>query len=89
MGRAAILDAAKRAVMVDRAATHGAAERSLGDLAVLWSVRLGQRITPEQAAIMMVDLKTVRAWRNPGHADNYVDIAGYAALAGEIAGGEG
>ena len=35
---------------------------------------------------MLVDLKTVRAWGNPAHDDNWVDIAGYAACGGEIAG---
>jgi hypothetical protein len=35
---------------------------------------------------MMVDLKTVRAWGNPSHHDNWIDVAGYAACGGEIAG---
>ena len=30
-------------------------------------------------------LKTVRAWGNPDHGDNWVDIAGYAACGGELA----
>jgi hypothetical protein len=33
---------------------------------------------------MMIDLKTVRAWNNPSHADNWIDIAGYAACGGEM-----
>lgn len=84
-GRAAILDAARQAVMVDRAATHGAVERSFGTIADLWSARLGVAITAAQVAIMLIDLKTVRAWGNPAHADNWVDMAGYAACGGEIA----
>ena len=31
-------------------------------------------------------LKVARANENPSHADNYIDIAGYAACAGEIEG---
>lgn len=85
MNRAEILDAAREAVMVDRAATHGDAEQSFAQIAALWSVRLGIAITPEQVAILMIDLKTVRAWGNPGHADNWIDLAGYAACGGELA----
>lgn len=37
---------------------------------------------------MLVDLKVTRAWGNPSHGDNWVDIAGYAACGGELAGAE-
>lgn len=84
--RAAILADATQAVTKDRAATHGAAERSFGQIAAVWSVRLGVTVTPAQVALMLVDLKVTRAWGNPGHQDNWVDIAGYAACGGEIAG---
>jgi hypothetical protein len=84
--RATVLDVAKRAVTKDRAATHGALENSFAAIAAIWSVRLGVTITQAQVSIMMVDLKTVRAWGNPGHADNWVDIAGYAACGGELSG---
>lgn len=83
--RAAILDAAREAVTVDRAATHGAAERSFALIAALWSARLGRQIAPHEVALMLIDLKTARAQGNPGHADNWIDIAGYAACGGEIA----
>lgn len=85
--RALILDQARSAVTKDRAATHGALESSFGQIAAIWSVRLGVTLTPAQVAIMMVDLKTVRGWGNPSHLDNWVDIAGYAACGGELAGG--
>lgn len=85
MGRAEILDAARQAVTVDRAATHGAAEDTFAAIARLWSARLGRKLTPEQVAIMLIDLKTARAWGNPGHGDNWIDIAGYAACGGELA----
>lgn len=86
--RAKILDAAIEAVTKDRAATHGGLESSFGQIAAIWSVRLGVTVTPAQVAIMMIDLKTVRGWGNPGHLDNWVDMAGYAACGGELAGGE-
>lgn len=85
MTRVNFLDAAHRAVVKDRAATHGNPDKSFAQLAAIWGVRLGVDITPAQVAILLVDLKTVRAWTNPGHADSWVDIAGYAALGGELA----
>jgi hypothetical protein len=85
--RTKILDAAHEAVTKDRAATHGSVEASFAQLAAVWSVRLGVTVTPAQVALMLVDLKVTRAWGNPGHGDNWVDIAGYAACGGEIAGG--
>ena len=84
MRRADILTAAAQAVTVDRAATHGDLEDNFASIAAIWGIRLGCAITPAQVAIMMVDLKTVRAWGNPGHADNWIDVAGYAACGGEV-----
>lgn len=87
MSRDDILREAAQAVTVDRAATHGDMEDNFSNIAQIWSVRLGKTVTTEQVAIMMVDLKTVRAWGNPGHMDNWVDMAGYAACGGEISDG--
>lgn len=87
MNRAEILDAAIQCVTRDRAATHGDAENTFGRIAAIWSARTGVTITPAQVCIMLVDLKTCRAWGNPAHADNWVDMAGYAACGGEIAAG--
>lgn len=85
MTRAEILDTARTAVTRDRAATHGDLDVTFGLIARLWSARLGLDLTGAQVALMMIDLKTARAWGNPGHADNWLDIAGYAACGGEIA----
>ena len=87
LSRASILAAARDAVLRDRAATHGDVESSFAHLAAVWSARLGLTVTPAQVALMLVDLKVTRAWGNPSHGDNWVDIAGYAACGGEIAGG--
>lgn len=85
MTRKDILRAAHEAVMVDRAATHGDIEDSFATIAAIWSLRLGVPIRPDQVVILLTDLKTVRAWGNPSHADNWIDIAGYAACGGELA----
>ncbi len=85
MNRATILSTAAEYVTKDRAATHGEAEQTFGRIAAVWSARLGLTITPAQVCILMADLKTCRAWGNPEHTDNWIDLAGYAACGGEIA----
>ena len=85
MNRTHILETANEYVTKDRASTHGDAEDSFSKLAALWGARLGVHLRPDQVAIMMLDLKTVRAWDNPKHQDNWIDMAGYAACGGEIA----
>jgi hypothetical protein len=60
-------------------------ENNFSTIGKIWSARLGIDISPEQVSIMLIDLKTVRAWSNPTHCDNWVDMAGYAACGGEIA----
>lgn len=87
--RLTILDAAAQAVTVDRAATHGQPEDTFGAIARVWSARLGVTLRSDQVAVMLVDLKTCRAWGNPFHSDNWVDMAGYAACGGELAMSEG
>ena len=86
MNRSSILEAAHSAVMVDRVQTHGQPEDSFSGIAQMWSILLGCNVTNEQVALMLVALKTVRAWGNPAHVDNWVDIAGYAACGAELAG---
>jgi len=53
--------------------------------AAMLSLRLGVEVTKSKACIIMIDLKSIRAWFNPGHADNWVDIAGWGSLGGELA----
>ena len=84
-GRAEILGKAGECVLKDRAATHGPVENSFATIAKIWSARLGVEIRADQVAIMMIDLKGVRAWNNPQHLDNWVDMAGYGACGGELA----
>jgi hypothetical protein len=86
MTRAEILDHARQAITVDRAATHGEAEDTFALIAALWSADLGVQLKAVDVARLMVLFKLARAKRNPGHADSWVDMAGYAAIAGELAG---
>ena len=85
MNRVSILKDASECVSVDRAATQGDIEDSFASIAAIWGARLGVIIRPDQVAIMLIDLKTVRAWGNPYHCDNWIDMAGYAACGGEVA----
>lgn len=85
MNRAEICAEAGRITTQDRAATHGRPEDTFAAIAAVWGARLGIALTPAQVCILLVDLKTCRAWGNPAHADNWVDMAGYAACGGEIA----
>jgi hypothetical protein len=87
--RKEVLEAATAAVMVDRAATHGAPENTFGRIARVWSAQLGVAVTPAQVCILLAELKACRAWENPGHGDNWVDGAGYYACGAEVAGGAG
>ena len=86
MNRAAILDTASLYVCKDRAQTHGLAENSLARIAALWSADLGIEVTACDVSRLMVLFKVARAKGNPGHPDNWIDMAGYAALGGEIGG---
>lgn len=88
MNRTDILTTAAQVVTVDRAATHGDAEDSFARIASLWSAYLGEEIGAADVSSMMILLKIARLQGNPKHADNWIDVAGYAACGGEIAGAE-
>lgn len=91
-----ILDAAKIAVTTDRSKTHGDKERSFEFIAALWSLYIRNRPYPgvecsetwplsaADVAIMMVLLKIARATQGTPVEDHFVDMAGYAAVAGEL-----
>ena len=85
MKRTDILAMANDLVTHNRAAVYGDAEDCFAELGRVWGARLGVAIAPHQVAIMLADLKSVRAWHNPGHEDSWIDGAGYFACGGEIA----
>ena len=89
MKRADILATASEYVTQDRAATHGDAENNFRRIADLWNAYLGvNTISAVDVAVMLALLKVARIKSNPTHADNWIDIAGYAACGGEIATGD-
>lgn len=96
MRRSDILSTANRYVSHDRQADHGAPEDTFGLIARLWNAYLDGDGSPREhgnidssdVAMMLALLKVARQRANPAHADNYIDLAGYAACAGELAQGE-
>lgn len=84
MKREEILDKAKEIVKGARETTYGKPEDCFNTIANLWGSYLDIAISPTDVAMLMVLLKMARAKGNTGYADNYIDIAGYAACAGEI-----
>ena len=78
-----------------RNATHGPKERSFNAIAHLWDAYLFARkdgysagITGIDVSNMMILLKLGRSVQGQPVRDHYVDMAGYAALSGELAAAE-
>jgi hypothetical protein len=80
-----ILEAAKKCVNGDRDHKYGNPENNFANIATLWSFYLNTEVSPIDVAMMMALLKIVRAKADPTGLDSYIDLAGYAACAGEIA----
>jgi predicted nucleic acid-binding protein len=83
----AILDTASKLIEGERAKQYGNARESLALTARLWSEYLNFSIDTEEVGMMMVLLKVART-RGAAKDDNYIDIAGYAALTGQIVTGD-
>lgn len=96
MNRDEILDAARACVCGGREQDHGEPEDNFETIGLLWSVYLNaahpelgkvfalNEITPQDVAIMMALLKVARI-ATGSSIDSFVDLAGYAACAGEMA----
>lgn len=83
--RDSLLREAAELISGDRQATYGSAIDSFTRIGVMWGATLGtDAIRPDLVALCMAQLKIARAVSAPGHRDSYVDLAGYAALAGEM-----
>lgn len=100
MTRPEILAAAKACVCGDREQDYGSPENNFETIAVLWSTYI-RALRPESkdwafnelgakdVAAMLALLKIARIASGRAKADNWIDLAGYAACGGEIeAGGQ-
>lgn len=92
MNRAEVLENAKACVCGPREQDYGSPEDNFNTIANLWSVYLEAsnptvpteiHITAKDVAIMMSLLKIARI-ATGNSVDSFVDLAGYAACAGEI-----
>lgn len=92
MTRKEILDAAAEIVTKDREEQYGAPEKCFAEIGNLWSDYLqacGVNINfleSYDVANMMILLKIARSAIGKPKADNWIDIAGYAACGGELQG---
>lgn len=86
MNKVDALEAAIHAVEA-RGENYGDVRQNHQRIASLWSVVLGQDVTPEQVALCMTCLKVARLIETPDHEDSWIDIAGYGACGAEIADG--
>lgn len=82
--RGQILEEANKIVNGARNEAYGKPEDNFNLIADFWSQYLNKEVTAHDVAIMMILLKIARTKTGKGSLDNYVDIAGYAACAGEI-----
>ena len=71
-------------VLIHRRKQYGSASALFDRVARRWSVTLGRPVTPAQVVLCMIDLKLARLAGNPRHRDSVIDVAGYAALLGEV-----
>ena len=91
MTKEEILRQAKELITGDRNDTHGDAYRNHAEIAEFWNIFLDKKLQPmasitaEDVALMMVLLKISRNTQGKkSNIDNFIDMCGYAAIAGEI-----
>jgi len=95
MLRGECLDTAKNCVCGKREQDYGRAEDNFGIIAELWNVYLKAvanrgrtKLNGRDVAHMMCFMKMGRIMTGTATDDSYVDLAGYAACAAELAGVE-
>lgn len=81
--RGSILSEAHKIINGDRQDIYGNPEDSFQIIAELWSAILGIAISSKDVALMMCLLKIAREIKQ-GCRDNWIDLAGYAALGADI-----
>lgn len=93
MTRVDILAAAQKCVCGDRDNQYGNPENSFKTIAEFWTSYVKARcvspgavvdISPVDVAAMMALLKIARITSAEPKADNWIDLAGYAACGGEL-----
>jgi Domain of unknown function (DUF6378) len=90
-GRHRVLEATSKAVLSDRNRAYGNPEDNFRNIAEVWNWYFEGKapngmlkFTSLDVAHMMVLMKMARLKTNPTHFDSIVDVAGYAACAGDF-----
>ena len=83
MKREEILEQAKICVCGHRQSDYGTPEDNFNRIGRLWSAYMDIEFTAKDVAIMMALLKVARI-KAGNSIDSAIDLAGYAACAGEI-----
>ena len=84
--RKRVLREAEKCVCGHREQDYGTPEDNFGRIAEFWTTYMGVEFGTVDVAIMMALLKIARISENLQHMDSWVDLTGYAACGGEIAG---
>ena len=78
-----ILEEAQRLITGERHEDYGDASIEFERIAVGWGIIINTNVSEKQVALMMIWLKTCREIAKDKR-DNWVDMAGYAGLGGEL-----
>lgn len=81
-----ILQQAMQVITRDQKNKRGLPEEVFTRVAEMWSAYVGYRFTAQDVCVMMVLNEVARIKEEKISADNFVGIAGYAALAAEVTG---
>lgn len=84
MKASTVLATAATLVDGDRRETHGDPKQSFERAAQLWSAYLGATVTPGDVPMMLALLKINRSLYGEHNDDDFIDAAGYIALASEV-----
>ena len=91
MNKSQILLKAAELVNGGRQETHGDTKQNHEQIAEFWNIFLDKKLQPmanitaEDVALMMVLMKISRNTQGKkNNLDNFIDMCGYAAIAGEI-----
>ena len=93
MQREEVLDTAKHCVCGGREQDYGSPEDNFGRIADMWAAYMRGNcvsdgadicIAPKDVAAMLALLKIARIASGNAKADNWIDLAGYAACGGEL-----
>lgn len=88
MNRNQILQAASNLINGERKTTYGDVAEAHSRIAAIWTALLGYPVSPAQVPLLLAGMKLARLAHDIRHVDSWIDVAGYAALGGEMAGGE-